>query len=136
MTDIRDENGLWLPGKSANPSGRPKLPAQLQQFKNLSYQEFLFSLQKYGSVSMKELRKLIEEDEVGGFEMISVRAIVQAADGNHIARQMIVERLWGKVREMDDSLDVTKLSNTELIQMAKDSLRILEAPTVQIEVEK
>ena len=49
-TPSRDEKGRFVPGKSGNPGGRPKLDGEFE---------------KYAKLAPSELWKIVEDEEVG-----------------------------------------------------------------------
>lgn len=126
----------FKPGQSGNPAGGPKLSPEVRMFRQTSYQDFILALQKYGNWPIMKLEAELLRPDLGAFDHMFVVIVLKAAKGDAVTRELLINRLWGKVKDMPDNDQVTKLSNTELIAMAKDAIRILEAPTVQIEASK
>jgi hypothetical protein len=123
----------WKPGQSGNPSGRPKLPAELREVKRTTYEEFLTALHKYGHMTRYELVKEIERVDATMFEVMFANVVYKAAEGDKDARTVLLDRLWGKPKEMDVHLTVNEIKKTstpELLRMARETLLELEGSDI------
>ena len=89
-------------GKSGNPGGSPKKDPIIQQFKQTSYKDFINQLQKYGTLSRTEMAVELQRPDATMFEIMFGQIVASAAKGDKDARQVLLERLWGKVKEVHD----------------------------------
>lgn len=116
-------------GKSGNPGGRPKNTA-IQQFKQTTYADFINSLQKYGTLSRTEMAIELQRPDATMFEIMFGQIVASAAKGDKEARSVLLERLWGKVKEIhrhelpeDIAREKIKsMSTKELIDLIKDQV--------------
>lgn len=116
-------------GVSGNPGGRKKESPIVSQFRKTSYEDFINYLNKYGAMNQAEMKAEIERVDCTMFEKIFGRIIYQAAQGEKDGRQVLLERLWGKVKdqveftqnsanqETEDLL--RKIPLSELVALAK-----------------
>lgn len=86
-------------GVSGNPSGKPRQDPTIRAFKETTYKDFITHLQRYGSFSAAEMKADLERPDATMFELIFGKIIAQAAAGEKDGRQVLLERLWGKVKE-------------------------------------
>ncbi len=116
-------------GQSGNPGGRRKETSEVTLFKKTTYEEFINYLQKYGSMTKTAMKKELEKSSTSMFETIFARIIFQAAMGEKDARQVLLERLWGKVKDQVEhsgkmdyrDINVANMSNEELISVIKEA---------------
>lgn len=101
----------FKPGQSGNPSGGPKLPEHLRQFRRMKYEEFLDRLQELGGLSRKEFKAQVEDPNQTMFQGMFAKMLLQAHDGDRHARTEILERLWGKVKEVHEIQDSSNLED-------------------------
>lgn len=88
-------------GKSGNPGGGRKANPLVKAFRQTTYEEFIFSLQKLGAMPQQAVDKLLSDPETPMFEKVFARIVDGAAAGDNYARTVLLERLWGKAREVD-----------------------------------
>lgn len=86
-------------GVSGNPGGRPKKNPVIEDFKKTSYEDFITQLQKYGSMSKDEMQYDITRKDATMFEIVFGRILIDAAKGERDARNCLLDRLWGKVKD-------------------------------------
>lgn len=104
-------------GQSGNPNGRPKVNPTLKAFRELTYNQFIGQLQKYGHQTPDEIKQDLARKDVTMFERIFGKIILQAAEGEKDGRQVFLERLWGKVK---DQVEVSQAnSNKEAEELLK-----------------
>lgn len=112
-------------GKSGNPGGRKALPAELRQFRETSLKDFLSNMQRYGGMTKTELKAELERPEATMFELISGNIVASAARGDKDARQLLIERLWGKVKEVMDTSVIDErlqaISKDKITQLLKEA---------------
>ncbi len=101
----------FKPGQSGNPGGRFQLPPELKQFRKMKYEEFLDSLQKLGGLPRSEFKLQAEDPSNTMFQGMFSKMLLQAHDGDRHARTEILERLWGKVKEVHEIQDSSKLED-------------------------
>ncbi len=89
-------------GQSGNPGGKQKADPVIQQFKQTSYKDFINQLQKYGTLSRTEMAVELQRPDATMFEIMFGQIVASAAKGDKDARQVLLERLWGKVKEIHE----------------------------------
>lgn len=99
----------FKPGQSGNPSGKRKIPDNLQTFRKMSYQDFLSTLQKLGSMVRVDFFKYIADPKITIMEGIFCKMLEQAHEGDRFARVEILERLWGKVHEVHQIQEISTI---------------------------
>jgi hypothetical protein len=99
-------------GRSGNPGGRPKAEEDIQRFKLVTLQDFMTHLTKYGALNRQEIAQEIARPEATMFELVVGNIVAGAAKGDKNARQVLLERLWGKVKEQ---MEYSAGSNTQVI---------------------
>jgi len=113
----------WKKGKSGNPSGRPKEDPKIKAFKQTSYQEFVKALQKYGTMTAAELKEDLKRPDATMFELLFGGIVSAAAKGDSNARQLLIDRLWGKVKDGVDlninQVEVTPENVAKLYEIAR-----------------
>ncbi len=94
--------GGFKKGKSGNEGGRPKKDPLVQALKDTTYKDFIQGLQKYGTLSRTEMAVELQRPDATMFEIMFGQIVASAAKGDRDARQVLLERLWGKVKEVHD----------------------------------
>ncbi len=117
----------FVKGQSGNISGRPKQKAHIAEFRQTSYEDFINQLQKYGSLTKEEMQEDLNRKDATMFELIFGRILVDAAKGERDARQVLFERLWGKVK---DKLEHSSsgISMPQIIVQLPDNGRSVQEP--------
>ncbi len=123
----------WEPGESGNPKGRPKLSPEARAFRETTHQIFLDTLQLYGNMTLEQLKAEMKKPERTMFELIFGKVIQQSALGDDKARTLLIERLWGKPKELNNDImaHVKQIPTQDLIQMAKETIICLESAKEQ-----
>ena len=88
-------------GEVRNPGGRPAIPPEIKAFQKLTYQDFIDSLQRMGSMPRKEIADLVKQEDTPSFQIIFGKVMIQATEGNLKAVDLLFTRLWGKPKEVD-----------------------------------
>lgn len=114
-------------GQSGNPGGRPKLDPAIKKFKETSYEDFVRALQKYGSMTKVEINADLKRPEASMFDLMFGNLVLQAAKGNAQSRQLLIDRLWGKLKDSDVHINIGKMDDKELIAMAHQAIKILSS---------
>lgn len=92
--------GSWKKGQSGNPEGaRKHLPSPLKQFKEICQKQFLRSLQQYGLMTDEQLHADLARPDITQFEKLFCGLVTSAVNGDNAARHIIMDRLWGKVKD-------------------------------------
>ena len=86
-------------GQSGNPGGGRKKDPLIEQFKETTYKDFLAGLQKYGKLSREEMQRELMRPDATMFEIMFGQIVASAAKGDKDARQVLLDRLWGKIKE-------------------------------------
>ncbi len=89
-------------GVSGNPGGRPASPI-MKEFREITYKQFVESLQKYGDMTREELQADLKRPDATMFELMFGHIVAQAAKGDHYARNLLIDRLWGKITAINIS---------------------------------
>ena len=101
-------------GKSGNPSGLPKDP-QAIAIQEARSQFLLATLSKMAASTRPELKAIIKDESQPAINVIFARVVVDATSGNNNARQVVLERLWGKPKE-----EIVVATKTTLEQSMQD----------------
>ncbi len=110
----------WPKGLSGNPGGRPKADPAIRAFKETTYKDFITHLQKYGNFTQKEIEIEVKRPDASMFELMFTNIVSGAAKGDKDARAVLLDRLWGKVKEVHEVHNYEK----ELAEIPKE--RIIE----------
>jgi hypothetical protein len=120
-------------GKSGNPGGVPKKDLVVRAFRETTFQQFIDNLQKYGSLSREEMARELQRPDATMFELMFGNIVASAAKGDDRARTLLIERLWGRVKEVVeqrvgpiDDEDYRQLTREEIILIAKSEPKKLE----------
>lgn len=92
----------FQPGQSGNPGGIPKVAPFIKKFRRVSYEEFVDHLQTLGSMSRDEFYQAVTDPSQSMFQSMTAKLLEQAVRGDRYARTEILERLWGKVKEVHE----------------------------------
>lgn len=130
MTEKKDtrkniEPFKFQKGQSGNPSGRPKTDPIIKKFKETTYKEFIETLQKYGTMTREEVNQDLKRPDATMFEVMFGNIVSQAAKGDKDARSLLIDRLWGKVKESID-LNFNQMSDEELVMLGRIAIQQLE----------
>ena len=118
-------------GISGNPAGRKALDPSLRQFRETSYEDFLESLQRFGSMTLQEVQDSVDAPEASMFEQMFGRLVMSAARGEKDARRVLLERLWGKPKaDVALNVNLSEIPTTRLIEMANEMLADLAPPKI------
>lgn len=92
------EETQFKKGKSGNPSGRPKLPPDVQAARKLTNTQFIILVNKFLNMSREELKAAAENPNAPMLELIVAKIIERAiANGDQTRLGFILDRLIGKV---------------------------------------
>lgn len=133
-------------GNKANPTGRVPLAPHLRKFKAKTYDEFIESLEKMGSLTQEDLIEMISVEHAKtlpkckrpkNIPIIFARFILECQRGNMVAMKMFFEYMFGKPKEFDpNSLDVTA-NVRPLANATSEQLKsIMEANVINLSGEK
>lgn len=79
----------------------PKITkAELRQLRRTTMREFLDALQRYGQMTRKELLAELDREDASMFDLIFAGTMAAAAKGDKDCRQIVLDRLWGKVKDV------------------------------------
>ncbi len=120
------EKTQFKKGVSGNPSGRPKADKTVRQFQETTYKDFISKLQLFGGMAKSELKQVVDDPSTAVFDLIFARILYDAMAGKSDARQVLLDRLWGKVKEMEatntffsEQEVLRQIPIKELIELAK-----------------
>ena len=85
--------------KGNKQGGKPKVDPLVKAFKQITYKQFLDGLQKYGAFSREQMKNELARPDATMFELMFGNIVESASRGDKDARQVLLERLWGKVTE-------------------------------------
>lgn len=112
----------FQPGQSGNPSGKngASVDPAIKAFKETTYKDFINKLQKYGAFTRQEIANELQRPDATMFEIMFGQIVASAAKGDKDARAVLLDRLWGKVKEVHEVHNYEK----ELAEIPKE--RIIE----------
>ena len=96
-------------GQSGNPAGVSKAAKEIQKFKVTSYQDFINKLQEFGGLTPEEMKAVVQNPKTKMFDVIFGRILYDASIGKPDARQILLERLFGKVKDSGE-LNIKQIS--------------------------
>lgn len=107
MTTPKNTSGLkpFQKGQSGNPGGRPKKYVEAEKQRLISYAEFVGLIQKFSEMDRDSITAYLSRKEATMFELIYGKMVVDAAKGDKSARDMLTERLFGKVKEQVENIN-------------------------------
>ena len=118
-------------GVSGNPGGKRKKDPTIKAFQETSYKDFINKLQEFGSMSPAQMKEIVQAPDAKMFDVIFGRILYDASQGKADARQILLERLWGKVKSqielehagnIDFKEKVKNMSTEELLKMVNNTL--------------
>lgn len=117
-------------GTSGNPGGRPKKSFAAEKQRLISYHEFVFLIQKFVEMKRPEIKEYLERPEATMFELIYGRLVVEAAKGDRTAREMLTERLFGRVKEQIEMLThvIEPKAPTFVVEMTEAGKFVTQRP--------
>ncbi len=86
-------------GKSGNPAGGKPLSPERRAFKQMTYDQFIDELQRYGTMTPKEMAEDLKREDTTVFQRMFGKIVFDAMTGQRDKIQIILERLWGKVKD-------------------------------------
>ncbi len=127
MANLTGKGGKrFQPGVSGNPSGGKKKDPLVRQFQETTYKDFIAKLQMFGTISTAELKAIAKDPSTTVFDLVFAQILLDASAGKADARQVLLDRLWGKVKEMDvtapysaDQELMKRIPIGELIELAR-----------------
>lgn len=79
----------------------PKITkAELRQLRRTTMREFLDALQRFGHMTRGEIAGELQRPDATMFELIFAGTVAAAAKGDKDCRQIVLDRLWGKVKDV------------------------------------
>lgn len=101
---MKNTTGLkpWQPGQSGNPSGRPKIPKELQAIRSLSQIEVAKIVSKYAHMSQTEVAVLLKDPLLPMIEAAVASIFAHAvARGDYARLSILLDRAVGKVPQFE-----------------------------------
>lgn len=116
----------FKPGQSGNPGGRPKVSPMIKAFRETTEEEFIKALHMYGSYFDDEIEEYLASN-IGQTERFMAQFIRDAALGKEKPRELLIERIFGKLKEqVDFTVRLKSVSDAELIEITKEAIKVLE----------
>ncbi len=79
----------------------PKITkAELRQLRRTTMREFLDALQRYGHMTRTEIAGELQRPDATMFELVFAGTMAAAAKGDKDCRNIILDRLWGKPKDV------------------------------------
>lgn len=105
-------------GKSGNPNGRPKLPADVKAVLNFNQVEFVRQSNEFLSMSVSDLDKVIEDAQETVFRVILARTLKAGIEsGDQKRLEFFLDRLIGKPIQQIDSGNNKKSMHLEIVKL-------------------
>ena len=125
--------GTFLPGKSGNPSGRPKLPEDINKARTLNRIEFERVLNRYLYMSKAEIMKAAQDPGTPALELMIASMISKGTnEGDHLRIEFLISRVIGKVPERIQIEDEFKnLTRDNLILILKQEMGLIGSDAKQ-----
>ncbi len=92
-------SGSFKKGCSGNPGGRALITKEAKGFRKVSYDNFVNKLQEYGGMTNAELKEELRRPDISNFDLMFGNVVNSAATGDRYARELLMDRLWGKAKE-------------------------------------
>lgn len=117
-------------GQSGNPAGRPKKALEVEKQRLISYAEFILLIQKFSEMPRDEIKAYLERKEATMFELIYGKMVIDAAKGDKSARDMLTERLFGKVKEQIENINhnIDHGPPTYVVEMTENGKFVTQRP--------
>lgn len=112
----------WVPGQSGNPNGRPPLPKELKELKELTKTEVETALNKLIHMTADELKELRKNPNTSALHLMVIAVTLEALQkGDHYRLDFLLNRIVGKVKDQVEHSG--KISLEELVvQSQKEDL--------------
>ncbi len=111
----------FKPGQSGNPRGYRPATKEVKAIRLMRDEYLVTQLYKMGTETKPVLQAIIKNPESIMFDVMFAKCWLQAGDGNDRARQVIVERLWGKVSDQV-AVDVKTTLKDSMADMPTEDL--------------
>lgn len=126
----RRGNPAYVKGKSGNPrgvNGSTAFDPKIRQFKETAYRDFIDALQRYGFMTTPELEAELSRSDLSNFNRMFGNLVRSAANGDKEARQLLIDRLWGRVAA-DPAMQInfSAIPTDKLYELAGKALRTLQ----------
>ncbi len=126
----RRGNPAYVKGKSGNPrgvNGSPAFDPKIRQFKETAYRDFIDALQLYGFMTPAELEAELQNPKISNFNLMFGNLVRSASAGDKDARQLLIDRLWGRVAA-DPAMQInfSAIPTDKLYELAGKALRTLQ----------
>lgn len=98
----------FKPGQSGNPSGRPKVPADILEARKMNQAELERIINKYLYMDKDAVREAIQAPGTPMMELMVASIVAQAAQkGDHQRLDFVLNRFVGKVKDQLEVKNVT-----------------------------
>lgn len=105
MKKKKQHAGLFKPGVSGNPGGRPKLPEEIKKAATLTATEFVAIASRFTKLTPNELQEELKTGLLTNLEHVVATVIRRAIiDGDYKAFDLMLSRIIGKI---PDNLNLT-----------------------------
>lgn len=100
MARVKAGGRDWAPGQSGNPNGRPKLPQDVKEARELTRASFTRLINKYLHSTPDVLKEVITNPTSLVIDAIVCKILLECGQkGDTMRLAFIIERLLGKVKE-------------------------------------
>lgn len=114
------QNGVatqFKPGVSGNPSGKPALPAEINESRKLSTQEVIRVASDFLRLTVREVREVLEDEDSHACEALVASIIVSGINGSHQHVKELLDRVIGKPKETVDLTVESKSLHMMLVEV-------------------
>lgn len=126
----RNEKGEFLPGVPTNPGGRPKLDPLVRAYRSRATTEFYQLIQHYGDAAYEAAARRIADPTTPLMIRIHLRLLMDAEKGDHKARELLYDRILGKVPD-EMILETVNQVRDELRAMSTSELLAIMAKSAE-----
>lgn len=92
---------MFKKGQSGNPSGRPKLPRELQGIRELTADEIKRIITKYGDMTKADLAIEIASNSISVLHLSIANILYKATEGDVAKLSFLLDRSIGRSKDSD-----------------------------------
>lgn len=117
----------FQPGNRANPSGAPKLPAELRQARRENMEGLIRIIHTYVSMTKEQATTRLQGPEALLLEEMIMGQINRASEGDSRSFQFLIEVMCGKIPESDETPTADSMTPEEKLELMEKATAALRA---------